>query len=116
MTKKNTEETKNTVFAVVELGGSQYLVETDKTYSVRKLDGVKGDKYVSDKVLMYSDGETVKVGKPYLETVKVEFEIASQTKGEKVDSLKYTAKSRYRKQSGHRALITKLLVKKISTK
>jgi large subunit ribosomal protein L21 len=115
MPKKNETEVKVN-FAVVEVTGNQYIVEPGKTYSVKKLDGVKGDKYTCDKVLMVVDGEMVVTGKPYVDGAKVEFEITSQTKGEKVDSFKYTAKSRVRKRSGSRALITKLSVKKIVTK
>lgn len=116
--KDTTKEVKknNLLFAVVEISGNQYLVEENKTYTVKKVDSKKGDKYISDKVLMVVDGDKVKVGKPYLTSSKVEFEIASQFKGEKIDTFKYTAKSRVRKHSGSRSLLTKLLVKKITVK
>ncbi len=115
MAKKNTNENK-LEFAVVEVSGNQYLVAPDKTYTVKKVSGNKGEKFVVDKVLLLVRDDNVKVGKPYITGAKVEFEIASQTKGEKVDTFKYTAKSRYHKRSGSRALLTKLLVKKILAK
>lgn len=115
MTKKN-ETVKKLLFAVVQIGGHQHLVEEGVTYSIKKVDGDKGSKYVVDSVLMAFDGDKVKVGKPFVDGAKVEFEVASQTKDKKVDSLKYTAKSRVRRRHGSRALITKLLVKKIVIK
>lgn len=116
MAKKAENTVQKLEFAVVEVTGNQYLVEVDKTYTVKKMDGVKGDKVTLDKVLMYVDGENVKTGKPFLADVTVEAEIASQTKGEKVDSLRYIAKSRLRKRSGSRSLLTKLTIKKIVSK
>lgn len=115
MTKKNIENTELN-FAVVELQGTQLLVEVGKKYTVGKMQLEKGKKFTCDKVLMSVVGDKVKVGKPYLEGASVEFEVASQFKGEKVDSFKYTAKSRVRRRFGHRPQLTKLLVKKIDAK
>jgi large subunit ribosomal protein L21 len=108
-------EVKN-MFAVVEVSGNQYLVEEGKRYSVKKLDSLKGDTYNCDTVLLISDGTKTTVGKPYIDGAKVEFLVDAQIKGEKIDTFKYTAKSRFRKRSGSRALITKIIVKKIVTK
>ena len=115
MAKKN-ETIEKLLLAVVELSGSQYLVEVGKSYTVKKIEAVKGDKYVIDNVLMVVDGDNVMVGKPYVKSAKVEFEVASQTKGKKIDTFKYTAKSRMRKRYGTRSLLTKLIVKKITVK
>ncbi len=114
-TKEVQKETKK-LFAVVEVSGNQYIVEEGVKYSVKKIDLLKGDKFVCDKVLLISDDNKVTVGKPYVKGATVEFEVSSQIKDKKVDTFKYTAKSRSRKRSGSRALITKLTVKKIISK
>jgi large subunit ribosomal protein L21 len=101
-------------FAVIELAGSQFKVKQGEQYEVKKLSGNKGDKIEIENVLMISEGDDVKVGKPYVEGAKVTLEITSQKKGEKVKVFKYKAKSRYRRTYGHRPLITRVLVKKIS--
>ena len=60
------------------------------------------------------DGEDVKVGNPFVDGSKVELEITSQKKDEKVKVFKFKSKSRYRRTSGHRALITRVAVKNIA--
>jgi large subunit ribosomal protein L21 len=55
----------------------------------------------------------VEVGKPVLEKAKVVLEVLDQVKGEKVEVLKYKAKSRYRRRYGFRPLFTKVRVKEI---
>ncbi len=104
---------KKEKFAVIKLGGTQLKVVEGKEYEVNKLDGRKGDKIEISEVLLLADGDDVKIGTPYVEGSKVTLEITSQKKDKKVDVFKYKAKSRYRKSSGHRGLITKVLVKKI---
>lgn len=111
-----TKEVKaSSSFAVIEVSGNQYLVKEGKEYSVKKLEGLKGDKFVCESVVLLSDGSNVKMGKPYLKDVKVECEIASQKKDEKVNTFRYTAKSRFRKRVGSRAHITRILIKKFVT-
>lgn len=107
---KNEEKEK---FAVIKIGGTQLKVVEGGEYEVNRLDGNKGDKIEISEVLLFADGQNVKVGTPYVDGSKVTLEITSQKKDKKVDVFKYKAKSRYRKSLGHRSLITKVLVKKI---
>ena len=111
--KKETTE-KVSKFAVIKLAGSQLKVFEGKQYEVNKLSGEKGDKIEIRDVLLVSDGKDTKIGKPLVKDAKVELEIISQKKGEKIDGLVYKAKSRYRKKYGSRPKITRVLVKKIS--
>ena len=115
-TKKPKKETTNkkSKFAVIKLAGSQLKVFEGKQYEVNKLSGKKGDKIEIKDVLLVSDSKDTKIGKPLVKDAKVELEITSQKKGEKIDGLIYKAKSRYRKRYGFRPEITRVLVKKIS--
>ncbi len=108
------EKTENTKFAIIEIAGSQIKVFEGKKYEVDYIEGKKGDKIEIDKVLLVESGEKTNVGRPYVEKAKVEAIIDSQKKGEKIKGLLFKAKSRYRKHYGHRSLITRLLVEKIS--
>ncbi len=118
-TKKTTKSSEKTTekvskFAVIKLAGSQLKVFEGKQYEVNKLSGKKGDKIEVKNVLLVSDGKETKVGKPLIKDAKVELEITSQKKGEKIDGLTYKAKSRSRRRYGFRPEITRVLVKKIS--
>jgi large subunit ribosomal protein L21 len=115
-TTKSSEKTTEKVskFAVIKLAGSQLKVFEGKQYEVNKLSGKKGDKIEVKNVLLVSDGKETKIGKPLVKDAKVELEITSQKKGEKIDGLTYKAKSRSRRRYGFRPEITRVLVKKIS--
>ena len=115
-TTKSSEKTTEKVskFAVIKLAGSQLKVFEGKQYEVNKLSGKKGDKIEVKDVLLVSDGKETKIGKPLVKDAKVELEITSQKKGEKIDGLTYKAKSRSRRRYGFRPEITRVLVKKIS--
>ena len=111
---KETEEKKNEKFAVIKLAGTQLKVFEGKQYEVNKLKGEKGDKLEIEEVLLVHDGKDTKIGAPLVKDAKVSLEITSQKKGEKIDVLKYKAKSRYRRRYGFRPQITRVIVKKIS--
>ncbi|MBI5421737.1 50S ribosomal protein L21, partial [Candidatus Peregrinibacteria bacterium] len=51
------------MFAIVEITGHQYKVEKGDVISVEKLKNNKvGDKVVTDKVLLVSEGENTQIG------------------------------------------------------
>lgn len=113
MTKSN-KEAKENKYAVISLAGTQLKVFEGKEYEVNKLAGKKGDKITVTEVLLVVDGEEVKVGSPFVDGSKVELEITSQKKDDKIRVFKYKSKSRYRRTSGHRAEITRVAVKNIA--
>jgi len=111
--KEETKKVSKNKFAVIAISGVQLKVYEGKEYEVNKLAGNKGDKIEVSEVLLIADDQDVKLGNPYIQGSSVSLEISSQKKGEKINGLKYKAKSRYRKHFGSRPLITKVLVKKI---
>ena len=98
----------------VETGENQYKVSEGDVITVERLPVSEGDKVTLDKVLVYSDGENLKVGAPYLEGAKVEAEAVENGKGKKVIVFKYKAKKNYHKKQGHRQPYTMLKIESIS--
>lgn len=99
-------------YAVVRIGGKQYKVEEGKEILVDKL---TEPKKLEPEVLLFVDGEKVKVGKPVLKDINVSIKVVADIeKGEKVDVYKFKAKSRYKKHIGFRPQYTRLLIGKIS--
>jgi len=89
------------MYAIIETGGKQYKVSEGDVITVEKLKAENGDGVTFDKVLIFSDGNTVEAGTPYL-NMTVTGKIVESGKGEKVIVYKYKSKKNYRKKQGHR--------------
>jgi large subunit ribosomal protein L21 len=113
--KESKAKASSVDFAVVKVAGTQLLVKEGIAYKVNRVSQEKGEKIVSEEVLLISSEGKPIVGKPYIKGAKVEFEVVSHKKDKKLRVFKYKAKSRYRKTVGHRSLLSKLLVRKIQT-
>lgn len=96
------------MYAVIETGGKQYKVAVGDTVDVELLDAQVGDKLELGRVLMVTDGDTVQVGKPHLDSAKVAATVVDEGRGRKVIVFKYRAKERYRRKAGHRQGYTRL--------
>ncbi|MBO4384747.1 MAG: 50S ribosomal protein L21 [Clostridia bacterium] len=97
------------MYAIIVTGGKQYKVEAGDEILVEKLDAEVGAKVELD-VLMTADGETVAVGKPFVEGVKAIGEVVEHGKGRKVIIFKYKPKKNIRKKQGHRQPYTKVKI------
>lgn len=98
------------MYAVIETGGKQYRVEPGQVIRVEKLDTNKGDTFVFERVLMFVDGETVKIGSPVVEGAKVNATVLVQDKSRKIVVFKYKPKKRIRTKTGHRQPFTELRI------
>ncbi len=100
-------------FAIVEINKSQYMVAEGDSIDVA-IEGKSGEKITFDKVLLNVNKSEVVIGKPYIEKATVKAEVIENIKGEKVKTLVYRAKTRYRKRSGNRQKLTTIKILKIS--
>ncbi|MBO4204311.1 50S ribosomal protein L21 [bacterium] len=103
------------MYAVITLQGHQYIVNEGLELTVNKLDLEEGKSLTIDTVLAVFDeaGESVKVGKPYVEGAKVEATVGSTAKGAKVNIVKFKRKNRYFRNVGFRPTETVLTINKI---
>jgi len=101
------------MYAVIASGGKQYRVTEGQTVRLEKLSGNVGSSVTFDKVLLFSDGENVKIGQPELEGVCVKANIVEQGKAKKVLVFKYKRRKRYRRKRGHRQQFTAIKVESI---
>lgn len=101
--------------AVISLAGKQFFVKAGDSFHVAKhLDAKVDDILTIDQVLLTTDGESTQVGAPLVKDSKVTLKVVSLTKGPKVVTARFTAKSRHRRKVGHRQPQTELLVTKIA--
>jgi large subunit ribosomal protein L21 len=100
--------------AVININGSQYLVTEGQEIVVNHLGDTNPTTF--SQVLLTISDTGVKVGTPYLPDISIQAEKVVDFKGDKVRTLKYKAKSRYRKVTGFRPQLTKLKIAAIGEK
>ncbi|HSW66660.1 MAG TPA: 50S ribosomal protein L21 [Bacillota bacterium] len=99
--------------AVIVTGGKQYLVSEGETLQVELLKAE--GKTAAFEPLLVIDGDTISVGTPMVEKVKVAAEIiADDVQADKVTSIRYKAKKRVHKVRGHRQHQTTIKITKIA--
>ena len=102
------------MYAVVESGGKQHRVTEGETLKVEKLDIATGESLTIDQVLMVGEGESVKIGAPYVAGSSVTAEVVSHGRHEKVTIVKFRRRKHHRKQMGHRQWYTELKITSIA--
>lgn len=103
-------------FAVIKFSSGQYKIsEGDKLEAIGYW-GEKGKEIVFDQVLLYADGDKLKIGKPVLKDAAVTADVLDQNLGEKIVVSKFKAKTGYRRKTGFRPRKTAFLIKKIEIK
>ena len=102
-------------FAVIQTGGKQYKVSEGDEIVIETLDGKKeGDKVAFEEVLLVGDDKDTTIGTPMVSGKKVEGKILGEGKDKKVSVIRFKAKSRWRKNKGHRQPFMKVKITKIS--
>ena len=104
------------MYAVIESGGKQHRVEEGEVLQLEKLDAAAGDKVKFDKILLVGEGESVKIGKPYVEGSQVEAKVLKQGRGEKIKIIKFNRRKHFKKQQGHRQSFTEVEITGIKVK
>ena len=94
------------MYAVIQTGSKQYTVKSGSVVEVEKLEGQEGDGVTISEVLLVNDGDSTKIGQPFLEGASVKAKIVAQTKGEKLISFKKWRRNGKQWKKGHRQLLT----------
>lgn len=102
------------MYAVIESGGKQHRVQEGETLKLEKIEIAPGESVNFDKVLMIGEGETVKIGAPYLDGSIVTAEIIAQGRHKKVKIVKFRRRKHSMKQAGHRQWFTEVKITGIS--
>ncbi|MDR3342608.1 MAG: 50S ribosomal protein L21 [Treponema sp.] len=89
------------MYALVEFKGKQYKAEKGCLLKVDRIDAEVGSALDIDSVLLVS-GDTVTVGAPYVQGVKVSAVVERHEKDKKIIVFKYKPKKDYRRKQGHR--------------
>lgn len=101
------------MYAVVNLAGKQFTVRPEENIRVPLLDVEPGSEIQCDDVLLYSDGDDVRVGQPKVEGVKVTAEVVEHGREKKITVFKMKRRKGYRRKNGHRQDFTLIRIKEI---
>ena len=96
--------------AVIVSGGKQYIVVEDQTLELELLGDIKKIEFDA---LLTIDGDNVKVGAPHVAGVKVLADVLEEVKGDKIKVLKFKAKKRIKRLTGHRQHYSLVKITKI---
>lgn len=92
-------------YAIIKTSGSQYLVTEGQRLDLPNLNVAEG-KDIEFEVLLSKVGDKLEIGMPLVSGAKVMGKVVRNFKDEKVDVIKFKAKSRYRRKMGFRAQLT----------
>lgn len=99
-------------YAIIATGGKQYKVTEGSSITVDRLPVEAESSYTFPEVLLFVDGD-VQLGSPVLSDVTVAGKVLEHSKGEKIRVSKFKAKAKYRRTTGFRASLTKVLIESI---
>jgi large subunit ribosomal protein L21 len=94
--------------AVISLAGAQYLVKPGMKLEVNRLVN-NVDEAFTPEVLLSTDNDNVLFNEGTVET-----KVVDQIRGEKIFIIKFKAKSRYRRRTGHRQYLSVLEIVSIN--
>jgi large subunit ribosomal protein L21 len=101
-------------YAIVEISGRQFWVEVGKYYDLNRIPTTLGKEVILNRVLLVNNEGEISIGKPYLNSVKVQGKILEHLRGRKTIVYKMRAKKKTRKKQGHRQELTRVLIEEIN--
>jgi len=93
-------------FAVIKTGGKQYKVTEGQVLDIEKLEH-EGDSITFSEVLLVSDENETKVGRPMVDGASVTATVLIEGLEKKKMVFRYKNKTRYKKKKSHRQTLTK---------
>jgi large subunit ribosomal protein L21 len=94
--------------AVIVSGGKQYRVAPGDHILVDRLSAEPGSSLKLDRVLLFRNGDDIKIVGKELDGLDVEVKVLAHRRGPRIESLRYKSKKRVRVHHGGRADLTAL--------
>ncbi len=101
------------MYAVIQTGGKQYRVKSGEQVKIEALAAEVGAAVSFDRVLMLGEGESVRVGAPFVAGAAVKATVVSQGRGEKIRIFKLRRRKHFQKSQGHRQSYTEVRIDEI---
>lgn len=102
------------MYAIVEIADKQIQVTKDALIKVPLLEKEVGEKLEFDRVLLYSDGSKIRIGKPLLKGAKISAEVIEHGRDKKVIVFRKKRRKGFQVKNGHRQNFTKIKINNLS--
>lgn len=102
------------MYAVIKTGGKQYRVAAGEKLKIEQIPAEVGAEITLDQILMVGEGESVKIGAPFVAGASVKATVLSQGRHDKIKIFKMRRRKHYQKHQGHRQNYTEIRIDGIS--
>lgn len=100
-------------YAIVEISGRQFWVQSGSFYDVNKIHARPGETIVLNKVLFLSREGSIVIGFPCIKDVAIKAKVLRHLKSRKIVVFKMKSKKNMKSKQGHRQDLTRLLIQEI---
>ena len=101
-------------YAIIKTGCLQHRVTVGEKLNIGNIEAAEGDSVSFDQVLAAGEGESVRVGAPFIQGATVAAKVLGQIKGEKVVAFKFRRRKGYHRTVGHRQRLTRVEITSIN--
>jgi large subunit ribosomal protein L21 len=98
------------MYAVIKTGGKQYRVSSGEKLKVELLTAEVGAAVQFEQVLAVGEGDSVKLGAPFVSGAAVKATVVAHGRGDKVHIFKMRRRKHYKKSQGHRQSFTEVRI------
>jgi large subunit ribosomal protein L21 len=102
------------MYAIVEIAGKQFRVEKDMTLKVPLIQQAVGESVEFERVLMFHDGDDLKMGRPVVKGAKVEAKVVDHGRAKKQIVFKKKRRKGYKVKNGHRQYFTRIKIENVA--
>jgi large subunit ribosomal protein L21 len=102
------------MYAVIKTGGKQYRVCAGQKLKIEQIPADIGQEISLDQVLSVGEGETLKIGTPFVEGAAVKATVLAQGRHDKVKIFKMRRRKHYQKRQGHRQNYTEIRIEAVA--
>ncbi|HEX7385998.1 MAG TPA: 50S ribosomal protein L21 [Castellaniella sp.] len=102
------------MYAVIKTGGKQYRVCAGQKLKIEQIPADIGQEISLDQVLSVGEGESLKIGAPFVAGASVKATVLAQGRHDKVTIFKMRRRKHYQKHQGHRQNYTEIRIETVA--
>ncbi len=98
------------MYAVIKTGGKQYRVCVGQKLKIEQIPADIGQEIALDQILSVGEGESLKIGGPFVDGATVTATVLAQGRHDKIKVFKMRRRKGYRRTQGHRQNYTEIRI------